>query len=135
MLEDNGVIADERGASAKAASVEPEIGPARTLSSHTSEEPKTLDCADVALDPPTETIDLPVSLDGAPPPSIHVGNSSARITMEQTRLQVSPSAITPPVSQQAPNAALEESKWENRRILSKRWAETGCEYKVRWKDI
>ena len=68
MLEDDGVTADERSAFAKAASVEPQIKPARTLSSHTKEEPKgLLDCVDAltALEPPTELLDPPASPDRA----------------------------------------------------------------------
>lgn len=68
ILEDNSIIADEYGASAKATSVEPQIKTAHTLSSHTKEEPEALDYVDAltALEP----LNPPASPDGASPQNL-----------------------------------------------------------------
>lgn len=83
MLEDNSTIADECGASARAASVEPQIEPTRTLSSHKKEEPKTLSYVDTitALEPPPEPLNPPASPDKAPP-RIYFSKSLAKSTTE-----------------------------------------------------
>ena len=65
MLEDDSIIADEYGAPAKIVSVELQIEPTRTLSSHTREEPKAPNCVDtfIALEPPAEHLGKPASPD------------------------------------------------------------------------
>ena len=49
MLKNDGGVADESGPFAKATSAEPEIGPARTLSSHTRGEPEALGCSNSSI--------------------------------------------------------------------------------------
>lgn len=143
MLEDDFSLADESGAPIKATSIEPKIGATHLLSSHAREEPKTLGYLDAPTtttppttpDPPTQPLDRPTSPDDARPQ-----HANRRVVREDDQgaapLVVLPSATSPPPPQQpeASTPALENDEWEVRRIVDKRRAGRGCEYKVRWKD-
>ena len=117
--------------------VESEVGTEHLLNSHLSEDPKTLGCLDTSNlpEPSIETLDRSTS------PSIALSQHlHSRVVGEDDDVAApavgSPSVNTPLLPQQSEIGPLvfEEEEWEIRKILGKRRAGTGYEYKVRWKD-
>ena len=137
MLEDKSVIVAESDAFAKAISVGSEIGSVVTLSPQSRKEPEILGCSDAltARDLPTEPLNQPASPDRAPPQ-----RPCGQVVREDDHgvtATASPSTSIPPPpprQSEARTAALEEDKWEIRKIVCKRRVGKGYEYKVRWKD-
>ena len=137
MLEDDSIIADEYGATAKATSVEPQIGIARTLSPHKKEEPNALDCVDAltGLEHPTEQLEPPASSEGASPQNL-CGQAVGEVDHGAETVASPPSATTPSLPQQSELGAspFEREEWEVKRIVDKRKMGKGFQYRVRWKD-
>ncbi len=138
MVDDDGEKTGESGASTRATSVEPEIGNTPLLSSSRREELKILRDLDTltAPDPLVEPLDRPTSPDVALPQ-----HSDGRVVYEDENgaaaVASPPGASTPLLRQQseAGSSVLEEGEWEIRKIVGKRRAGKGYEYRVRWKDI
>ena len=136
MIEDDGGKTGESAASTRATTAEPEIEAAHLLSSPPKEEPKPLGASDApaAPDPLVELLDRLTSPDVALPP-----HSDGWVVDEDEHgapaVPSPPSASTPPLPQQSetPTSALEE-EWEIRKIIGKRRAGRGYEYRVRWRD-
>ncbi len=137
MLEDGSIIANERSASAKAVSVEPQMEPARTLSSHEKEQPKALDGVDAltAHKPPTEPLDPPASPDGALPQNLY-RRVVGEVDHGAETVASPPSANAPWLHQQSESGAspIEQEEWEVKRIVDRRRMGKGFQYRVRWKD-
>lgn len=134
MIDDDG---GESGASTRATSVEPEIGTAHLLSSHPREELKTLGGLDALTtpEPPVEPLDRPTSPDVAPPQHpdrLIVGEQDNGAPAFASPPRVS-TPLPLPQSEAAP-LVLREGEWEIRKIIGKRRAGKGYEYKVRWRE-
>ncbi len=116
--------------------MESKISPAAFQSSPPREQAEAHGCLSThTTEPTTEPIDRPTSLSAALPQ-----HPRGRVIGEDDHgvaaVASPPSAITPPLSPQshAQNAALEEQEWEITKIVGKRRAGKGCEYKVRWRS-
>ena len=137
MIKDDGEKTGESGTSTRATSVEPETETAPLLSSHSEEEPKTLRGLDAPItpDPPTEPLDRPTSpdvtlsqhLDGRA-----IGEDEYGAAVGANPPNASPPSL--PCQPEARTSVLEEEEWEVRKIVGKRQAGKGYEYRVRWKD-
>ncbi len=119
MLKDDGVIADERGVFTKATSTGPEIGPARTLSSHMRARGLRLrGCP---------CLSRPV----AAPASMWAGRGEDDHRAETV---ASPLRVpTPLLSKQFGTGAslLDQEEWEVKKMIDRRRMEKSYQYRVR----
>ena len=137
MLEDESVIVAESDASAKAISVESEIGSAVTLSPQSRKGPEILGCSDAltARGPPIEPLNQPASAERALPHrpcGEFVREDDHGVTAAASPFTSTPPP--PPWQSKARTPALEEDEWEIRKIVCKRRVGKEYEYRVRWRD-
>ena len=137
MIEDDGGKTSDSAASTRATTAEREIENAHLLSSPPREELKTHDLADAltAPDPSVEPLDRLTSPDVPPPqhPNRRVGGEDEHGAPAAASLPTASISLLPQQSE-ARSSVLEEEEWEIRKIIGKRRAGKGYEYKVRWKD-
>ena len=137
MIDDDSGKSDGSGPSTRATSVEPETQPVYLLGSLRKEDLKTLGGLNApnTPDPPTKPLDRPISPDVAIP-QYSDGRVVDKDNSRAAAVASPSSASTPPLPQQ-PEAgpSVFEEEWEIRKIVGKRLAGKGYEYRVRWKDI
>ena len=111
--------------------MESKIGPATLQSPRPRKQAETHDCLSIhTAEPTNERICRPTSPSAQHPFGGVIGEEDHGAAAVASP----PSAITPPLSPHAQNAALEEQEWEISKIVGKRRAGKGYEYKVRWRS-
>ena len=126
----------ETGRSTKATSVESKMGPATLQGPRPREQADTHGCLSTHT---TEATAEPIDCSTSPSAPLHQHPCGRFVGEDDSGAGVvasPPSPITPPLSpqSQAQNTALEEQEWEITKIVSKRRAGKGFEYKVHWKN-
>ena len=134
MIDEDNEKTGESGASTRAISVEPEIETVRLLSSLRREKLKAFKGLDAltALDPPVEPLDRSYSPNVALPQHSD-GGAVAMDEHGAAAVANTPSASAFLQSEVGP-LVLEKEEWEIAKIVGKRRARKGHEYKVRWKS-
>ena len=139
MIEDDGEMTSETGASTRATSVESETDTAHLSSSHPKEQPKMYDCLNphTAVEPTTSFLRRPTFASIAltqdrGEQTVPGGDYGAAATVTPSSV----TATTPPFPEREGqrDLAQDEEDWEIVRIVDKRWTRRGCEYKVHWKN-